>query len=223
MHGSSKLRSGIALVIGVSLVVGAAGLAWRAMHARPVEERAFDLPEESGSRLARAVSVGNESGTGRGTVPVLPREASPATDTHLSVSVSVSVSGPGAIPPGASLIPPEMRHVFESERKDPDWSGQMESQLLGLIAAQPELRLSSIDVDCRETICRLRLAGTGVESDAFRALRYDLYHPALAFDQILFLTDPSTVGAPVVDVFLRRGAPGASGARERPERRLIAP
>ena len=95
--------------------------------------------------------------------------------------------------------------AIAAERSDAAWSQRMESDLLALIATKVALPLASIEVGCRETICRLRLGGADLESEAFRTLRSELHHPALGFDQVFVLRDPETVGANVADIFLRRG------------------
>lgn len=57
-------------------------------------------------------------------------------------------SGPGLV---------DVESQFRTESADPDWSGQMESRILDQVARLGELSLVTLEAECRETICRLKL------------------------------------------------------------------
>jgi hypothetical protein len=55
--------------------------------------------------------------------------------------------------------PPELletERAFAAEPRDPDWSTAAESQILAKFAEIPGLKLASLDVECRQTLCRLQ-------------------------------------------------------------------
>jgi hypothetical protein len=57
----------------------------------------------------------------------------------------------------------ELESAYASQTRDPDWSGAAEAAILDRIAKAPELRLSDLLVECRETICRMHFGFPDVE------------------------------------------------------------
>jgi hypothetical protein len=50
----------------------------------------------------------------------------------------------------------ETEHTFAAEPRDPDWSTAAETQILAKFAETPGLALASLEVECRQTLCRLQ-------------------------------------------------------------------
>lgn len=51
----------------------------------------------------------------------------------------------------------ELESLFTAERADPSWADGMEARILDRIARIADIQLVTVDAECRETICRVKL------------------------------------------------------------------
>jgi hypothetical protein len=86
---------------------------------------------------------------------------------------------------------------FKEEPRDPTASVQMEAALLNRIAQQPGLTLTSLEVECRTSICRVRLVGPEV-LDESRNIDFG------GFGTVVGSTDPGADGSLITEVLLAR-------------------
>jgi hypothetical protein len=91
---------------------------------------------------------------------------------------------------------------FKDEPRDPTASVAMESELLSTIAQQPRLALTSLEVECRTSICRVRLVGPDV-------LNESLSIPFGGFQSVVGSTDRGSDGSLVAELLLARDAVAA--------------
>jgi hypothetical protein len=68
---------------------------------------------------------------------------------------NVIVRAPDPATNGPDLADVELR--FRTEGTDPTWSRRMESQILDQVSQVSGLSLVTLDAECRETICRVKL------------------------------------------------------------------
>jgi hypothetical protein len=54
----------------------------------------------------------------------------------------------------------ETERTFAAEQRDANWSTEAETRILAKFAEVPGLELASVDVECRQTLCRLRLVSS---------------------------------------------------------------
>jgi hypothetical protein len=90
-------------------------------------------------------------------------------------------TGPSTTPAGQGLpeslgtpLPPDFAEAtkrFESEARDPDWSDDAEAHILGEVAGITDLAAVSVDVECRASMCRLRIAQSRFSSASVNELR----------------------------------------------------
>jgi hypothetical protein len=85
--------------------------------------------------------------------------------TESNAAAPLLPNQPAATPMGDVLAargmpaPPELletERTFAAEPRDPDWSTAAESQVLAKFAEMPGLELVSLEVECRQTLCRLQ-------------------------------------------------------------------
>ena len=105
-------------------------------------------------------------------------------------------------PNGPSLADVELR--FRTETADPTWSTQMESQILDQVSQVRGLSLVTLEAECRETICRLKLVyppGTNALSSS------EQWRPVarqLGFGQIVEAATLAEDGVPMSLLYLQR-------------------
>lgn len=157
------MQASAKLVIGAVVIVAAAvGLrATRTPSASPAD-RSTPAPASTANAIeavvasrevpvnssVAAVSSGSGSaGGGSRGIVVDPPAAGPTASRRRPQSDA------DAITASMPLSPPEMRYTYESQGKDPAWSEQMESQLIRLIAAQPDAAHAGATLAARHQTC----------------------------------------------------------------------
>lgn len=131
------------------------GVIERADEGLAAEERAPDVRRSAPSD-ARADAAGTDARGGVTTsqpVSVVPSGSGP----YASISTALEDHD---VPPERRITPPpellETERAFAAESVDPLWSTAAESAVLGRIAEVPGLKLVSLNVECRTTLCLLQ-------------------------------------------------------------------
>jgi hypothetical protein len=117
----------------------------------PVAEGIRVVPPSSQAAGASAAQRGDTAPEPTAVSPLLPNQA-PATP----MADVLARRGMPVIP---ELI--ETERAFATESSDPAWSTAAEAQILAKIAEVPGLELVSLDVECRQTLCRLQFVTPG--------------------------------------------------------------
>jgi hypothetical protein len=130
---------------------GATGDAAAAQELRPPSEPRSESPSAAAQTIERADDEVPDD-----PAPVEPdiRELVGGIDPLLGSS-NLIVRAPDPATNGAKLMDLELK--FRTESGDPAWSSGMESQILERVARIGDLRLVTLDAECRETICRVKL------------------------------------------------------------------
>jgi len=98
----------------------------------------------------------------------------------------------------------ELETRFSSEGRDPSWSASTESRILSEVAQVANLAVTSHEVECRETICRLKLfypIGTDTLSSAGR---FEPLADVLGFDDSTQVVTLGETGVPMSLVYFQR-------------------
>jgi hypothetical protein len=117
----------------------------------PVAEGIRVVPPSSQAAGASAAQRGDTAPEPTAVSPLLPNQA-PATP----MADVLARRGMPVIP---ELI--ETERAFATEPVDRVWSTAAEAQILAKIAEVPGLELVSLDVECRQTLCRLQFVTPG--------------------------------------------------------------
>jgi len=99
-----------------------------------------------------------------------------------------------------SAMETAVEHALED--RDPSWSAAMEARILGQLAQSPGLAVSSVEADCRQTICRLRLIHP--IGGRARPAQLNTLLETLGFLPRLDSTFGEVDGLPVTTVYLHR-------------------
>ena len=111
----------------------------------------------------------------------------------------------------------QLAERFESESKDPTWSAATETQIFGKISAINDLAVLSLDVDCRTSMCRIRVVQDNMSSSSMQALvsvigspSWLLQNPSDPTLHIVWLPDVPMVirGTPEALTYLQRDGTG---------------
>ena len=98
----------------------------------------------------------------------------------------------------------ELETQFSSEGTDPSWSASTESRILSEVAQVASLAVTSLEVECRETICRLKLfypPGTDTLSSAGR---FEPLADVLGFADPTEVVTVGETGVPMSLVYFQR-------------------
>jgi hypothetical protein len=124
----------------------------------PTSERA----RSSGDFAAPQAEDASPLPNGAAEVGVAPR-----ADAPTEPNAATRVYQPAATPMGDILaargmpVMPELletERTFAAEPRDPNWSTAAETQILAKFAGIPGLELANLEVECRQTLCRLQFA-----------------------------------------------------------------
>ena len=83
-----------------------------------------------------------------------PNAAGPLLPNRPAATPMGDILAARGIPAPPGLL--ETEHTFAAEPRDPDWSTAAESQILAKFVEVPGLALASLEVECRQTLCRLQ-------------------------------------------------------------------
>jgi hypothetical protein len=207
------------MIAAVSALVltGALGLA-RLQRSAPAPDDARVAAPPAPTRspappAARTPPIDAPSRSARGDAPERaappPRAASPAT-----VAPAVDPAAPpplaGDTDPGADPLADSdfaarylrVAELFRREPRDPTASVAMEREVLDRIAQQPGLALTSIDVECRTTTCRVQLIGPDVVDES-RNIGFEEFGAAVGSTRI------GADGSLITELLLARDAAAA--------------
>jgi len=107
-------------------------------------------------------------------------------------------------PNGPSLADAEQR--FRTEGADPAWSKQMQSQILDQVSQLSGLRLVTLEAECRETICRLKLFYPPRTNALSSLEQLKPVARQLGFGQIVEAATLAEDGVPMALLYLQRDA-----------------
>jgi hypothetical protein len=88
--------------------------------------------------------------------PTEPNGAAPLLPSQPAATPMADILAARGLP-----VPPELletERAFAAEPRDPEWSTAAENQVLGKLAEIPGLGLATLEVECRQTLCRLQFA-----------------------------------------------------------------
>lgn len=83
-----------------------------------------------------------------------PNAAAPLLPNQPAATPMADILAARGMPAPPELL--ETERTFAAEPRDPDWSTAAEAQILAKFAEIPGLELASLEVDCRQTLCRLQ-------------------------------------------------------------------
>jgi len=133
-------------------------------ESKPVAHSARELPVDSGDRASRSRRAAEA------TAGVREPTAEPATDSTPGTPVApATLPGQTPVTPMAQLIesmkreqaPPalvEGERAFSAEPVDATWAPGAETDIMAKFAEMSGLALTSLQVECRSTMCRLQVA-----------------------------------------------------------------
>jgi hypothetical protein len=169
------------------------------------EQRGAPLAPEAVAGPAAGGNDSSRASTRDAGAPLLPEAAGPTPITETLEELR--------LPPVPELLATERE--FNSESVDPEWAGRTEAYILGEIAQLTGLELVGLHVECRTTLCRLRLAEPAQAPAASPAAASPRPGGAPPFDELVrkFGLEPLWVmkvadrsGTPTSLAYLRRGA-----------------
>jgi beta-lactamase regulating signal transducer with metallopeptidase domain len=105
----------------------------------------------------------------------------------------------GRSPSDASTRQMAAQHAAEA--KDPSWAAPMEARILSQLSQSTGLAVSSVDVDCRQTICRIRLIQPGPQSSP---AQLGPLLDTLGFEHRIAFSPAEVDGSPATMAYLRR-------------------
>jgi hypothetical protein len=117
----------------------------------------------SGGGLAAPLAVNAQAPQPEGAVdalragaPTEPNGAAPLLPNQPAATPLADILAARGMPALPELL--ETERTFAAEPRDPEWSTAAESQILGKLAEIPGLGLMTLEVECRQTLCRLQFA-----------------------------------------------------------------
>jgi hypothetical protein len=143
------------------------------LRSRGPESRDVDavLPASSASEGARTDAADPPRNEVRASPSIQPADRVPRGDTPTDSAASPLLPNQAPPTPMADVLArrgmPVIPELIETERRfalepvDPAWSTAAEARILTKIAEVPGLELVSLDVECRQTLCRLQFVTPG--------------------------------------------------------------
>jgi hypothetical protein len=125
----------------------------------PTSNTSEGSPLAEGARLPPSSHVPSASAAQRGNTAAEPTTVSPLLPNQVPATPMADVLARRGMPVIPELI--ETERAFATESSDPAWSTAAEAQILAKIAEVPGLELVSLDVECRQTLCRLQFVTPG--------------------------------------------------------------
>jgi len=98
----------------------------------------------------------------------------------------------------------ELETLFSSEGRDPSWSASTESRILSEVAQVANLAVTSHEVECRETICRLKLFYPPSTDTLSFAGRFEPLADVLGFGDPTEVVTVGEIGVPMSLVYFQR-------------------
>jgi hypothetical protein len=90
----------------------------------------------------------------RAEAPTEPNGAAPLLPTQSAATPLADILAARGMPALPELL--ETERTFAAEPRDPEWSTAAESHILGKLAEIPGTGLTTLEVECRQTLCRLQ-------------------------------------------------------------------
>jgi len=129
-----------------------------ANEARSPEERV--VPERAEERIDVSSSP---PASGAGDVPEAPQPVPVLLPNQVPATPMTQALEELQLPPVPELL--ETERAFAAESVDPLWSTATEARILGQISEIAGLKLASLNVECRTTLCRLQFVEPGTVPD----------------------------------------------------------
>lgn len=190
-------------VIGMLCAAGLAlALIWRAANFTNNEpnDPAAASNEATGHRTDAGAAAATNPPAGNVTVeffsPPLPQYDLP---TETTATTAIANERPIGWPTFA-----EAEQRFGSEIRDQAWAGSAEAGIVGLLALIPDLGLIAVDVECRQSLCRLRLLFPAGAQTTYALRQIHRLSADVGLGPVASDTGREADGLPSLRLFLRR-------------------
>jgi hypothetical protein len=145
--------------------------------------------------------------------PHSPAEASPSPgDVAPNGTTGVPEPGPAVpVPMNAADVQSALQAAHHSQRRDPKWSNETETQLRNVFGGTTFPGTSLVEADCRTTFCRAVVDGK--DDSSLETFRETMTHTA-PFATEGFVTNAGAEGAPRVIVYFAREGESLQGVMQ---------